>query len=229
MDAERNEEAPGRIRSLNGESFPPTRSSIFFARLSSQRSSRLCGLLGWAFWLRLRRVASLRFLSGHPYCIETAKSVSEESLPGSTGLPAAFPAQAGGPPLPADRPDGRAGDSPDGAGATVRANRDGLFAGPLRAIPAGGSPTEAGESPALPILKAHSEGEGDPVISSDSRSAASESDLTTELLIQPGGTILAHNLTPTLAALLADINLSDEQMPPRAKALAPPPLRTADH
>src|SRR5438552_1040789 len=38
-------------------------------------------------------------------------------------------------------------------GATVRANRDAHSTRLLSAVPVGGSPTGAGESPALPILK----------------------------------------------------------------------------
>src|SRR2546426_1543794 len=45
------------------------------------------------------------------------------------------------------------GDSPDGTGATVRANGRGLFATLLAAVPVGGSPTGAGGSPAPPIFK----------------------------------------------------------------------------
>ena len=48
------------------------------------------------------------------------------------------------------------GDSPDGMGATVRANRDALSPRLLSAVPVGGSPTGAGESPALPIFKTRS-------------------------------------------------------------------------
>ena len=44
------------------------------------------------------------------------------------------------------------GDSPDGMRATVRANADGLFPKLLAGVPVGGSPTGAGESPALPIF-----------------------------------------------------------------------------
>ncbi|MBI4324945.1 MAG: beta-lactamase family protein [Chloroflexi bacterium] len=148
---------------------------------------------------------------------------------GSTGLPAASPALAGDPPVPSGLPAGQAGGSPDGTGAMVRANRDGLFAGLLFAIPVGGSPTGAGESPALPNVKARSEGQSDPVISSNLLSTAPESDLTTELLIQPDGTLLAHNLTPTLAGLLAKLNPLDDQMQPRAKALVPPSPRTTNY
>ena len=56
----------------------------------------------------------------------------------------------GDPPVPS-------GDSPDGMGATVPANGDGLFSRLLSAFPVGGSPTGAGESPALPIFKTRSE------------------------------------------------------------------------
>ena len=45
------------------------------------------------------------------------------------------------------------GDSPDGMGAKVRADRDGLFPRLLSAVPDGGSPTGTGESPALLFSK----------------------------------------------------------------------------
>jgi len=51
------------------------------------------------------------------------------------------------------------GDSPDGMGATVRANRDGLSPRLLSSVPVGGSPTGAGEPPALPMLRAISDGD----------------------------------------------------------------------
>ncbi len=51
---------------------------------------------------------------------------------------------------------GSTGDPPDGTGVTVRANETGLFTRQASAIPVGGSPTGAGESPALPIFKARS-------------------------------------------------------------------------
>ena len=51
----------------------------------------------------------------------------------------------GDPPVPS-------GDSPEGMGAMVRANQDSLFPRVLCAVPVGGSPTGAGESPALPIF-----------------------------------------------------------------------------
>ena len=41
---------------------------------------------------------------------------------------------------------------------------------------------------------------------------------TTELLLLPNGQILAHNITPTMAALLADLNPFDEPMRQRAAA-----------
>ena len=49
------------------------------------------------------------------------------------------------------------GDSPDGMGAMVRANGDGLFPRVLSAVPVGGSPTGAGESPAPPLPKTRSQ------------------------------------------------------------------------
>src|SRR5438552_8422353 len=57
-----------------------------------------------------------------------------------------FGGSTGDPPVPS-------GDSPDGTGATVRANGDRLFATSLAAVPVGGSPTGAGGSPAPPIFK----------------------------------------------------------------------------
>src|SRR5439155_27373407 len=48
---------------------------------------------------------------------------------------------------------GSTGDSPDGTGGTVRANRRGLFATLLAAVPVGGSPTGSRGSPAPPIFK----------------------------------------------------------------------------
>src|SRR5882724_13285830 len=72
-------------------------------------------------------------------CAVFAQSVSEKWFAGSTGDP----------PVPS-------GDSPDGTGATVRANGHGLFATLLAAVPVGGSPTGAGGSrgsPAPPIFK----------------------------------------------------------------------------
>jgi len=62
------------------------------------------------------------------------KSVLEKSFWGSTGDP----------PVPS-------GDSPDGTAATFRANEYGLLAMMTPAVPVGGSPTEAGESPTLPM------------------------------------------------------------------------------
>ena len=64
------------------------------------------------------------------------KSVFEKWFAGSTGDP----------PVPS-------GDSPDETGAAVRGNEHGLFATLLVAVPVGGSPTGAGESPAPPIFK----------------------------------------------------------------------------
>ena len=68
-----------------------------------------------------------------------AESAFEKSSLGSTGDP----------PVPS-------GDPPDGTGVTVRAN-EGLFTRQASAVPVGGSPTGAGESPALPIFKTRSE------------------------------------------------------------------------
>ncbi len=61
-----------------------------------------------------------------------------------------FAGSTGDPPVPS-------GDSPDGTGATVRANGHGLFATLLAAVLAGRLPTRAGGSPAPPIFKAGSE------------------------------------------------------------------------
>jgi len=49
------------------------------------------------------------------------------------------------------------GDSPDGTAATIRTNRGGLLVVLTSAGPIGGSPTVAGEPPALPISKTRSE------------------------------------------------------------------------
>ena len=40
--------------------------------------------------------------------------------------------------------------------------------------------------------------------------------LTTELLILPNGRILAHNITPVMAQVLAELNPADEAMNRRA-------------
>ena len=60
-----------------------------------------------------------------------------------------FLGSTGDPPVPS-------GDSPDGMGAAVPSNRDGLFESLLSAVLVGGSPTGAGESPVLPIFKTRS-------------------------------------------------------------------------
>ena len=77
-----------------------------------------------------------RFSSVGAQCSE---SVFEKSFLGGTGDP----------PVPS-------GDSPAGTETAVRSNGDGLFTSVLSAIPVGGSPTGAGESPALPIFKTRS-------------------------------------------------------------------------
>lgn len=46
---------------------------------------------------------------------------------------------------------------------------------------------------------------------------------TAELLIQPDGRILAHNLTPALAELLSALNPRDEPMKQRSRAIHAPP------
>src|SRR5213596_162627 len=61
-----------------------------------------------------------------------------------------FAGSTGDPPVPS-------GDSPDRTGATVRANGHGLFTRLLAAVPVGGSPTGAGESPAPPIFRTRSQ------------------------------------------------------------------------
>jgi hypothetical protein len=40
--------------------------------------------------------------------------------------------------------------------------------------------------------------------------------VTAELLIRPDGKVLAHNLTPEVAAVLRELNPDDEQMKQRA-------------
>ena len=47
--------------------------------------------------------------------------------------------------------------------------------------------------------------------------------IETELLLLPDGTVLVHNLTPTLAGLLAALNLQDSraQSPVRLERSAP--------
>jgi hypothetical protein len=44
---------------------------------------------------------------------------------------------------------------------------------------------------------------------------------TTELLVLPDGQVLAHNLTPQIAALLAALDPNDPGMAARAKASRP--------
>ena len=68
--------------------------------------------------------------------VRIRKSVFAKSSPGSTGDP----------PVPS-------GDPPDGTGETLRANGDGRFVKLRSAIPVGESPTGAGGSPALPVLR----------------------------------------------------------------------------
>ena len=48
-----------------------------------------------------------------------------------------------------------------------------------------------------------------------------EPDLLTELLILSDGTVLAHNLTPVMAAILTGINMSDETLRQRAGGIQP--------
>jgi len=55
-----------------------------------------------------------------------------------------------------DRQNKPSGDPPDGTETTIRGNENGLFAAWLSAVPVGGSPTGAGESPAPPIFKTRS-------------------------------------------------------------------------
>ncbi len=47
-----------------------------------------------------------------------------------------------------------------------------------------------------------------------------EPDLVTDLLILSDGTVLAHNLTPVMAALLATIHICDETVEQRRPASA---------
>ncbi len=71
--------------------------------------------------------------------------VQEEVHGPKSAFGKSFPGSTGDSPVPS-------GDSPAGTGATVRADQDGLaVAGSLAAVPVGGSPTGAGESPAPPI------------------------------------------------------------------------------
>jgi len=65
-----------------------------------------------------------------------SKSVFENSFPGSTGDS----------PVPS-------GDSPDGTRTTIQIEGDALFARVRSTVTVGGSPTEAGESPALPFFQ----------------------------------------------------------------------------
>ena len=62
-----------------------------------------------------------------------SQKASEESSLGSTGDPPVL-----------------SGDPPDRTGVTARTNEDGLLVASLSAVPVGGSPTGARESPALP-------------------------------------------------------------------------------
>src|SRR5438552_10443868 len=62
-----------------------------------------------------------------------------------------FPGSRGDPTVPS-------GDRTDGTETTIRGNENGLFTTWLSAVPVGGSPTGAGESPAPPIFKTRSEG-----------------------------------------------------------------------
>jgi hypothetical protein len=70
------------------------------------------------------------------------KSVFENCFPGGTCDP----------PVPS-------GDSPDGIGTVVRVYECSLFGKRLSAVSVGGSPTEAGESPAPPIFQTRSKPE----------------------------------------------------------------------
>jgi hypothetical protein len=47
---------------------------------------------------------------------------------------------------------------------------------------------------------------------------------TTELLLLPNGQILVHNLTPVMAALLAEFNPADEPMRERVTPPERPPV-----
>ncbi|MBI3848886.1 MAG: hypothetical protein HY298_01145 [Verrucomicrobia bacterium] len=46
-------------------------------------------------------------------------------------------------------------------------------------------------------------------------SAKQQVELTTELLIMPDGKVLAHNLTPAMAAVLSELNPTDEAIKQR--------------
>src|SRR5438552_10589890 len=61
-----------------------------------------------------------------------------------------FPGSRGDPTVPS-------GDRTDGTETTIRGNENGLFEMWLSAVPVGGSPTGAGESPAPPIFKTPSQ------------------------------------------------------------------------
>ena len=45
-----------------------------------------------------------------------------------------------------------------------------------------------------------------------------------EVLLLPDGRVLAHNLTPTFTALLAELNTADPQFAPRVVAPAAAPV-----
>ena len=87
-------------------------------------------------------ITELHIVGGlHPslpfsYYVDMLKALSalNETALGSTGDP----------PVPS-------GDSPDGTRGTIRAREDGRIANHRHAIPVGGSPTGAGESPAPPV------------------------------------------------------------------------------
>jgi hypothetical protein len=48
------------------------------------------------------------------------------------------------------------------------------------------------------------------------------SEQTTEILLQPDGTLFVHNLTPRMAALLAELDPENEEMRRRAQPESSP-------
>jgi hypothetical protein len=52
---------------------------------------------------------------------------------------------------------------------------------------------------------------------------------TSELLLLPDGRLLVHNLTPSMARWLAELNPSDPQLAPRAVSMTPRVTRNPTH
>src|SRR5438094_10320362 len=107
----------------------------------------LC-LIGRSRNLRMRLVFGVSLL---PDDSTQSQKLRVDFCPGPLGRAQSvfgkwFPGSTGDPPVPS-------GDPPDGTETTIRGNENGLFATWLRAVPVGGSPTGAGESPAPPIFK----------------------------------------------------------------------------